>query len=321
MKCNFFPCKNEIPNENIFIISKKQTRYFCSETCKLKHFNRCKPGVPKSPESVLKRQKSLMGHFTSEETKKKISESRKFKISEEDKKIIFEMLKKPYYSYRLISEYLNIREWHINSYSNTLTDAEILKANKIRVKAYFNSNMLFRKETLDWLENNIEKYTKNEFKSLFKEVISVPYAPWFKKYFGKTFKREGWKFAGGITRPELKIQNILEENNIQYRYNEMVCVQDYNNKDYWYSVDFRIRENIFIEVQGDYWHANPEIYNYNNLQGVQRSNINRDKRKKAQIYTKYGQDIHYFEIWEHDIINETNKFKKQIKEILCIAQN
>ena len=48
---------------------------------------------------------------------------------------------------------------------------------------------------------------------------------------------------------------------------------------------------------------------------MQRKNITRDKRKKAQIYYKYNQDIDYYQIWEYDIKNKTKKYNTQINEI------
>lgn len=96
---------------------------------------------------------------------------------------------------------------------------------------------------------------------------------------------------GRKTRPEKLVEEWLIKNNILYRYN-FISTQ--------YQYDFRILDtNIIIEVQGDFWHANPEIYpDRSKLRPRQIFKIERDKIKLQYALDK-GWKILY--IWEAQI--------------------
>lgn len=53
----------------------------------------------------------------------------------------------------------------------------------------------------------------------------------------------------------------------------------------YYSVDnYLVDYNLIIEIMGDYFHANPILYdNYDNLNEMQKKDIIRDKRKNTYI--------------------------------------
>jgi G:T-mismatch repair DNA endonuclease (very short patch repair protein) len=97
-----------------------------------------------------------------------------------------------------------------------------------------------------------------------------------------------------MTKPERTTQKWLKENKIPNHYNLVL------KKKYQY--DFRVKDtNILIEVQGDYWHANPKIYTKpDELTERQLFKIEQDK-KKAKFAANHGYRILY--IWEQDIKN------------------
>jgi len=78
--------------------------------------------------------------------------------------------------------------------------------------------------------------------------------------------------------------------------------------------------NIIIECDGDYWHANPKIYDHKNLDLRQKRNNQRDKFKDKYL-TKKGWKV--FRFFESEInkspqkcVNKVmNEVKKQLKEI------
>lgn len=75
--------------------------------------------------------------------------------------------------------------------------------------------------------------------------------------------------------------------------------------------DFGLKkERILIEVQGDYWHGNPNIYKKEDLNRTQRKKQEADKSKK-DFALKHGFKIFY--IWEEEINN--NSYTNLIKEI------
>ena len=85
------------------------------------------------------------------------------------------------------------------------------------------------------------------------------------------------QYADGIlnrqTAPQRKVNAMLDKLEISF-VNEKIFK--------YYSVDNYIsNSNLIIEVMGDYFHANPILYNdYNKLNEMQQKDIIRDKRKK-----------------------------------------
>lgn len=107
------------------------------------------------------------------------------------------------------------------------------------------------------------------------------------------------------TKIQLKVNEFLDKNNIQYEREKMF---DY------YSVDNYLEEcNGIIEVMGNYWHSNPLIYNESHylINNIQKKQLHRDKIKKSYIYNKYNIKILY--LWESDILKNPELCKKLIQ--------
>ena len=98
----------------------------------------------------------------------------------------------------------------------------------------------------------------------------------------------------------------LEQSNIKfikefhlYKYDVL------SNKKGWYSYDILIANtNKFIEVNGDYFHANPKIYLPNDILNTKRglikaNDIWEQDRLKLEFAKKAGYDVFY--VWETDI--------------------
>lgn len=104
------------------------------------------------------------------------------------------------------------------------------------------------------------------------------------------------QYADGVlnkqTKPQIYINKLLDELDIPF-------VNEHTFK--YYSVDnFLSDHNLIIEVMGDYFHANPLIYNnYNQLNAIQQKDVIRDKRKHTYISKYFNIEILY--LWEHDI--------------------
>lgn len=95
------------------------------------------------------------------------------------------------------------------------------------------------------------------------------------------------------------IENLLKENNINYKYSFILenrqfdfCLLDYN---------------IIIECDGDYWHGNPKFYPI--LTEQQKM-----KQKDDLIKTNIAKENNFFvfHFWEYDINNNLDNIKKQI---------
>ena len=103
------------------------------------------------------------------------------------------------------------------------------------------------------------------------------------------------------TSIEIIIEKILSENMIEY-------ISGYYKDNMVF--DFYLPKlNVVIECQGDYWHSNPLYYNENNINDIQRRNIERDIRKK--LYLK-NNGINSLFLWETDIKKNINNVKNQL---------
>lgn len=110
------------------------------------------------------------------------------------------------------------------------------------------------------------------------------------------------------TVPHQKVCLFLKENNIYYVEEKVSGFFSFDI----FLVDF----NIYIEVDGDYWHANPKFYSNVPLTKTQKINIYRDERKNE--FVKENKLV-LLRFWEDDIINNFDVVKenilKKIKEI------
>jgi G:T-mismatch repair DNA endonuclease (very short patch repair protein) len=118
-------------------------------------------------------------------------------------------------------------------------------------------------------------------------------------------KREMTKIArskckGYSSNLELKVHEILNDLNIEYSVNKFL---------FGYNYDIIFPERIILEIQGDFWHANPNIYketdilNFPKRKRTAKEIWEYDKRKR-QIAEKKGYKVIY--IWETEI-NELTK--------------
>ena len=112
-----------------------------------------------------------------------------------------------------------------------------------------------------------------------------------------------------VSSQEIRIQTILNQLDVEYTANGFL---------YAYNWDLIFRNKVIIEVQGDFWHANPKFYKESDvlLDGLLAKDVwKKDNRKRKLIESK-GYTVHYF--WESDINNMTNEeIYKLLKEILC----
>ena len=98
---------------------------------------------------------------------------------------------------------------------------------------------------------------------------------------------------GGISKLELKMFDILKDLNLD-------IISQFKFSDYYHKYDFKIKHTkILIEIYGDYWHANPKIYNKN------------QKIKYPNNVIKLSNDI-----WENDIHHNTIAESKGYKVII-----
>ncbi|PKP53830.1 MAG: hypothetical protein CVT92_02540 [Bacteroidetes bacterium HGW-Bacteroidetes-1] len=101
------------------------------------------------------------------------------------------------------------------------------------------------------------------------------------------------------TSAEKKMIVVLNELNIKYETQLRL-----ENSFY----DFYLPEyNIIIEVDGDYWHANPELYDYDHLDQRQAKHVIKDHNKE-ELAKKHNYQLYRF--WESDFNNIESVYQK-----------
>lgn len=113
------------------------------------------------------------------------------------------------------------------------------------------------------------------------------------------------------TKPERIVENILRKFKIQYI--KQYKIRNPKTK-HFYKFDFYIKElNLLIEIQGDFWHANPKVFNRKKLKSkIQIKCIIKDKHKR-KIALDNNYNVIYF--WEYDIINNEELVRKILNDI------
>ena len=237
----------------------------------------------KLPLNVIKNKAKFFKLKRSEKIKtRNLSESLKGRIfSDEWKKKISE-------SYKLRSKESYIGK-NNGMYGKIPWNKGLTSETDKRVKKIGIKNSITKKQNWDNLTEKERLIKKNILREQFIPRLS-------KMNLKKTF-------------PEILFEEFLKNLNIEFEYNKTI---DY------YRCDFVLSKNVIIEIQGDYWHANPRIYNENNYTEVQIKNIRRDKAKKTFLKNK-GYKIFYF--WEYDIKKKPNLCIKKLEKIKLMEMN
>lgn len=129
------------------------------------------------------------------------------------------------------------------------------------------------------------------------------------------------------TKPEREFKLILNELGLGVKFpsyiKEIYSLQDDENAFILfqypiqrYVCDFvEIEKKIIFKVNGDFWHANPLLYDKNNLTLIQKHNVKQDMNSKI-FFEKQGWLV--VEIWESEIYWNKNIVKDKIRAIgLC----
>jgi len=117
-------------------------------------------------------------------------------------------------------------------------------------------------------------------------------------------------FYGKKTDIEIIFENILNELNIPHQGKFRIYEKDKIN--FWFrEYDFLIlNTNVLIEIDGDYWHGNEDIFE--ELSDFQKSVQEKDNIKE-EFAIKNGYEI--IRVWGSDIKNKKEEVIHKIKEI------
>jgi len=121
----------------------------------------------------------------------------------------------------------------------------------------------------------------------------------------KKLESQAKKMANKMTAPERIFSDMMEELDIKFETQKVL-----GNKIY----DFYIpSKNMMVEVDGDYYHANPLIYESKDLNKMQIRNVKNDKFK--DVLAK-GNGFSIERVWEHDLNNDYKTQRKRFKKLL-----
>lgn len=115
--------------------------------------------------------------------------------------------------------------------------------------------------------------------------------------------KEG-RFKQTKTKPHKEMSKILDDLGIDYT--EEYIVESW-------SFDFYIPiYDIYIEVDGDYFHSNPRKYPNGPQTKTQKINAYRDKKKNEFCHNK---GLKLYRFWEYDVLNNREKVLCDLKKL------
>lgn len=114
-------------------------------------------------------------------------------------------------------------------------------------------------------------------------------------------------FSQLVSKPHIAFSLLLDEMGVQYREEQRVG---------FFSFDFYLTDyNVYVEIDGDYFHSNPIMYPSGPVTKTQKVNYFRDI-KKNQFCVDKGLSL--VRVWENQIMKQREVVKETIeREILC----
>lgn len=236
-----------------------------------------------------------------------------------DRKMSALDIKKLYNLYSISSVYKKLKEYNIKkSFSDAATHCmhkrEETNLKETGYKHNFCKNSPSRKK---WEQRLFEEEgIINVFQR--EEVKDKIYQTYLKKY-GEESPYKIYLSRGKciFTKIHKKIIEILQKHNIQLSIEYKISREKPHR---YYSYDIICYNNKIIEVYGDYWHGNPEIYKEEDLilKGSIKEISVKEKWKLDKDKVQFAKDKGYdvLIIWEKDMNTDIKKVEEIILEYL-----
>jgi very-short-patch-repair endonuclease len=121
----------------------------------------------------------------------------------------------------------------------------------------------------------------------------------------KKLESQAKKMSNKMTSPEKLFSKMMKELGVKVETQKVLGSKIY---------DFYIpSKNMMVEIDGDYFHGNPLIYEQKDLNKMQIRNIRNDKFK--DVLAK-GNGYEIERVWEYDLNNDYAGQKKRFKKLL-----
>lgn len=118
--------------------------------------------------------------------------------------------------------------------------------------------------------------------------------------------------AGVISKINKKIFEVLENNNIKFYIEHKINRDDKS----YYSYDILLDNKKIIEINGDYWHGNPQKYKSSDilLKGSSKEMLVKEKWEYDKNKIEFAQNNGYevLVVWESEIKEDIEKVVKKI---------
>jgi hypothetical protein len=225
------------------------------------------------------------GKALSEETKRKISQSKKGKaLSEETKR-------------KISQSKLNVKM--------NLSDEEILRRKNLAIKNFGIGTKINKKN----LKKAIEKSRSKESKIKREKTLLRKYGI---NNSGRLSKKA---FYSKISQKlfNMILEEIKDKDNVYFAENNKE-IQIYENGSR-YLLDFCYKNKV-IEFNGDYWHANPELYKEKEIVYLNKTakDIWQKDLEKIKFIKNKGFDV--IIIWERDFLSDPKYIVKKCLEFI-----
>ncbi|MBW2986724.1 very short patch repair endonuclease, partial [Candidatus Woesearchaeota archaeon] len=168
-------------------------------------------------------------------------------------------------------------------------------------------------EYLDKLSQaNKDKWT-DDLRSNHSEICKRAMTEERKKQIGKQSSQRISELRKTVTKPHKIVMRILRDWGIAYKAESLVGP---------YCFDIEVTgQKILIEIQGDFYHANPKMYDQDNLKyDIQKKCVRHDKQK-LNFIKEHKKDYKLICIWEDEIKNNLEQVEKRLASELQINEN
>lgn len=131
-----------------------------------------------------------------------------------------------------------------------------------------------------------------------------------RKKLSEAGKKACQKTGKAWTEPEKQFKKVLNEIGLGVKFpdyiKEVYDLEDDENPTIYFQYPLQryvcdyvdLKNKIVFRVNGDFWHANPILYDKDNLTKIQKFNVSRDKNKKKYLESK---GFSVIDVWESEI--------------------
>lgn len=119
----------------------------------------------------------------------------------------------------------------------------------------------------------------------------------------KFIEKQAYKMSKKMTWPEREFKKLMKELGIKILPQKIVGGKIYDF--------YEPKTNTLFEIDGDYWHGNPEVFTEQN--GMQKRATKNDEYKNV-LAKGLGYKIE--RVWESELKNNYNEVKQRIKRLM-----